>query len=292
MGILSTGRKRGVVYHAQEYPSSHFLFFYSKINAMDEKRLAELLTALPLGDWRYLKETASTNDDAALWVATGCPDVTVVLADSQTRGRGRLGRQWFTPPGSALAISVILRPRPAEAANPARITALGALAVCSMIDNLCALTAEIKWPNDVLLNGKKVCGVLNETHWLGEQLQAFILGIGVNVLKAAVPLADVLRYPATCLESACGYPIMRENCAAMLLNALLLWREKLPTDEFLAEWQARLHGRGKWVQIFQNGQQPLRARIEGLAADGALRVQDSSGVTRHIQFGEIGLQFD
>lgn len=259
---------------------------------MDEKRLAELLNSLPLGDWRFLKATASTNDDAALWVSAGALDVSVVLAEEQTHGRGRLNRQWFTPPGSALAMSIILRPRPAEAAHPARVTALGALAVCEMISQVCGLQAEIKWPNDVLLNGKKVCGVLNETHWLGDKPQAFILGIGVNILKTAVPPPNFLRYPATSLESACGYAPARENCAAALLKALLHWREKLPTDEFLAEWQARLHGRGKWAQILQEGQPLLRARLEGLEADGALRVQEDSGVTRRLEFGEIGLQFD
>lgn len=259
---------------------------------MDEKRLAELLDALPLGGWRYAKVTASTNDDAALWVAAGAPDVAVVLAEEQTRGRGRLGRQWFTPPGSALALSVILRPRPAEAAYPARVTALGALAACAMIAEVCGLQATVKWPNDVLIDGKKVCGVLAETQWLGEQPRAFILGIGVNVLQAAVPPPDVLRYPATCLECACGYPVARENCVALLLKALLHWREKLPTDEFLTEWQARLHGRGKWVQIIQGGQSPLRARLEGLEVDGALRVEDSFGAIHRIEFGEISLQFD
>ncbi|GAB4396397.1 MAG: hypothetical protein OHK0052_17620 [Anaerolineales bacterium] len=259
---------------------------------MDEKRLAKLLDALPLGAWRYLKTTASTNDDAAHWVSAGAPDVSVVLAEEQTRGRGRLNRQWFTPPGSALAISIILRPRLAEAAHPARVTALGALAVCEMIAGVCGLQATIKWPNDVLLDGKKVCGVLNETQWLGEQPRAFVLGIGVNVLQSAVPPMNFLRYPATSLESACGNAPPRENCAAALLTALLRWREKLATDDFLAEWQARLHGRGNWVQILFDKQPSLRARIEGLEADGALRVQEDGGATRRIEFGEIGLQFD
>ena len=158
---------------------------------MDSFSLEKSLAGLRLGPLHYYHQIGSTNDEAARWAADGAPDLSLFVADEQTDGRGRLGRRWFTPAGSALALSLILRDQGQGSALPrhiTRLTALGALAVCDALSDLYALQAEIKWPNDVLLSRRKIAGVLAEAHWQGEQLVAVILGIGVNVRQAALPL--------------------------------------------------------------------------------------------------------
>ena len=134
---------------------------------MDETGLREALKGLPIPDLRYLPVTGSTNDDAMAWLAEGAPDGALVIADQQTRGRGRLNRSWHTPPGAALAFSLILRPTEEEASHLAQFTALPSLALVDVLGGHYGLPVEIKWPNDVLLRRKKAAGVLNEVSWAG-----------------------------------------------------------------------------------------------------------------------------
>src|SRR5512141_2769024 len=115
---------------------------------MRRNELSAALAGLPLGGLRFFTTIGSTNDEALAWAAEGAPDQSLVVADEQTAGRGRAGRRWHTPPGAALAISLILRPTPVERTLPARTTGLAALAItqCCTAMNL---QASIKWPNDV-----------------------------------------------------------------------------------------------------------------------------------------------
>src|SRR5512136_875543 len=152
---------------------------------MNERSLHSALSKLPLGGLRYFEQTTSTNDMALAWAAEGAPDLALVYAEQQTAGRGRGGRRWFTPPGSALAFSLILRPTPAEQQFPARFSALGALAVCEVLERR-GLQPWVKWPNDVLLNRRKVCGILVESTWMGATLNYLVLGVGLNIKPAAV----------------------------------------------------------------------------------------------------------
>ena len=119
---------------------------------------------LPLAGVRAVQQTGSTNDDALLLATQGALDGWLVLAEEQTQGRGRSQRRWVTATGPALAFSLLLRPSALEQAYIGRFTALGALSVQQVLSEL-GLSAQIKWPNDVLVNGKKVCGVLAETLW-------------------------------------------------------------------------------------------------------------------------------
>ena len=122
---------------------------------MNQNDLKIIFSKLPLGDVRYFDSIGSTNDEALAWAANDAKDLSLVVADEQTAGRGRLDRKWFTPPGTALAFSLILRPSAAERPDLSRMVGLAAL---SIIDSLLArgLSPQIKWPNDILLNGRKV----------------------------------------------------------------------------------------------------------------------------------------
>src|SRR5215216_7195670 len=126
---------------------------------MNQTELRKALSKLSLGDVRYFDSIGSTNNEALAWATRGAKDLSLVIADEQTAGRGRLDRKWFTPKGTALAFSLLLRPTAEEKPFLTRIVGLAALAVAESLLKL-ELNAQIKWPNDILTNGKKVCGIL------------------------------------------------------------------------------------------------------------------------------------
>lgn len=255
---------------------------------MNQSELQAALGDLSLGGFRFFKSIGSTNDEARTWSAQGAPDLSLVVADEQTAGRGRSGRKWFTPPGTALAFSLILRPNAAERAHPTRTTGLGAVALAESLRTR-GLSAQIKWPNDVLINRRKVAGILVESVWMGEQLEAFVLGMGVNVLAASVPAADQLLFPATSLESELNRPIDRLECLKEVLSALIEWRPKIGTDEFIRIWESYLAFRGEQVQIRKDNEPPIIGTLLGLEPDGSLRLFANNN-TLTIQFGEIHLR--
>ena len=144
---------------------------------MDLNSLKQNLNGLPIAEIRYFPTTGSTNEDALLWASQGAKDNSLIIADQQTSGRGRLGRKWITHPGAALAFSLILHPTQKEIDHLILFSPLGALAVSEAIQTSCHLQTQVKWPNDVLVNRKKVCGVLTETRWLESDLKGLVVCI-------------------------------------------------------------------------------------------------------------------
>ncbi len=263
---------------------------------MNQNTLENLLTNLPLGGIRYFDSLGSTNDEAARWAAEGAADLSLVVADEQTAGRGRGERHWFTPPGSALAFSLILRPSILEdEAYITPITGLGALAVCRVLQQHYQLPAEIKWPNDVLLTGRKTCGVLAEASWIGDTLQAVILGIGINVAPSSVPPENwpghhQHPFAATSVEHVLGKPVERTALLRAVLHELTLWYPRLAEPEFVREWDANLALRGEWALVFPSEAEALEARIINLNIDGSLNIRLRTGEQRALQVGEIHLR--
>ena len=147
---------------------------------MNLNELKKSLSKLPLGDVQYFETIGSTNDEALAWAANDTPDLSVVIADEQTAGRGRLDRKWFTPKGTALALSVVLRPTPEERPHLTRIVGLAALAVTTALQKR-GLDARIKWPNDIYWCDRKAAGILIENLWQGSDWKFAVVGIGVNV---------------------------------------------------------------------------------------------------------------
>jgi BirA family biotin operon repressor/biotin-[acetyl-CoA-carboxylase] ligase len=265
---------------------------------------------LNLGAVRYYPSTGSTNDEAALWADRGAPDMALVAADEQTAGRGRSGRKWITPPEAGLAFSLVLRLSEREKGDFAlpRLTALGAMAVADTLETGYRLPALIKWPNDVLIQRRKVAGVLAEAHWTGGNLSALILGIGINVAEASVGEAarrdPHLRFPATSIESMLGHPVDRLDLLAAVLEKLIEWRGRVAFPEFLTAWEEDLAFRGEWVQIVPGdsrgkdgfpsslegpGTKILEGQILGLAPDGCLRLRTRAGETITVRVGEVRL---
>jgi BirA family biotin operon repressor/biotin-[acetyl-CoA-carboxylase] ligase len=263
---------------------------------MNERALRRILSDLPLGGVRFFNQIDSTNDVALAWAAEGAADLALVVADEQTAGRGRLERKWITLSGTALAFSLILRPRPVERDVIPLYSALGALAVASTLEEKYGLAPEIKWPNDVLVRGRKVSGILAETVWLGSRTESVVLGIGLNVLAEAVPAVESLDFPAISLETATGttnatlQSIDRLPLLHDILAALIAWRPRLGAGEFIRAWEDRLAFRREQVQVWAENQ-PVRAgQVEGLDRDGGLRLRSPEGEVFSVRFGEVHLR--
>jgi BirA family biotin operon repressor/biotin-[acetyl-CoA-carboxylase] ligase len=255
---------------------------------VDEKTFRKALEGLPLGELRYVASTGSSNDLALAWATEGAPDLSVVFADEQTTGRGRKGRRWHTPAGSALAVSLILRPEPGDETRIALFSGLGALALCEALEKA-GLKAKIKWPNDVLVNGRKVAGVLAEAVWTGEAVDSIIIGIGVNVLRASVPPNDANLFPATSLEAEGGLAD-RPHLLHDLLAALLNLRPKVGAPEFIAAWNAALAFHREAVRVWRDEGDSLVGEVSGLETDGSLTILLPDGSSRSINFGEVQLR--
>ncbi len=259
---------------------------------MDQKRWEKELAGIELGPRHYYQQVGSTNDIAEQKINRGTPDLTVIVADEQEAGRGRRGRKWHTPPDTALAFSVVFLPQTGilHEGNLSRLTGIGALAVAQALRGSFSIQAHIKWPNDVLVENRKACGVLVESIWKGGQLQGAILGVGINVKPQALPEPDVLRFPAISLEEVADQPLAREKVLAAVLKELVAWYPRLDGDAFLQAWEDRLCWRGQDVVLSVEDETKFQGRMLGLDPDGSLRMRDPSGSVVSFQIGEIQLR--
>jgi BirA family biotin operon repressor/biotin-[acetyl-CoA-carboxylase] ligase len=256
---------------------------------MNERSLRAALRMLRLGGLRFYQTIGSTSDVALAWATDGARDLSLVCAEEQTQGRGRGDRRWFTNPGFALAFSLVLRPAEKESASVPFYSVLGALAVSQVLEGL-GLHPQIKWPNDVLLNRKKVCGILAESVWMGERVDSVVLGIGINIRPESVPVQELLMFPATSLESELGRSVDRVTILRDILSALVEWRPRLGTDTFLQAWEERLAFRGEMVTVSAEGKPVFHGQILGLERNGSLRLLGDNGKIIPVQFGEVNLR--
>jgi BirA family biotin operon repressor/biotin-[acetyl-CoA-carboxylase] ligase len=257
---------------------------------MNEHSLKKTLSKLNIGDLRYFDSIGSTNDEALAWAAAGARDLSIVIADEQTQGRGRLDRKWFTPKGSGLAFSLILRPVANLRPHLSRTVGLAALSIAESCSRL-GLAPRIKWPNDILLNGKKTAGILIETVWTGDDVDSLVIGMGINIHKDSVPPAKLLQFPATSLEDALGKKTpAREEILFSILNAFINWRERMGTNELIDAWQEILAFRGEQVQIHAGNETPVTGKLLGLESDGSLRLRDAHDKSVIIRFGDVSLR--
>jgi len=256
---------------------------------MNQQELKTTLSKLPLGGIRYFDSVGSTNDEALAWAANDGSDLSVVVANEQTAGRGRLDRPWFTPPSTALAFSLILRPTADEKPHLSRTVGLAALAIADTIGML-GLAPQIKWPNDVLLNGRKVAGILIESVWSGEDVDCMVIGVGINVAKTAVPATDILHFPAISLEHVLGKAPDRLQLLHDTLASLISLRPHIRTDSFLAAWEKSLAYYGRQVRVEMGGEQSVTGKVIGLESDGSLKLRDEHGKDITVRFGDVRLR--
>ena len=247
----------------------------------------------PLGAPILFYDTVgSTNDVASSLASSGVHEGAVVIAETQTAGRGRRGRTWFSPPGAGLYVSVVLAPG-RSSGSPERATALLTLAagvvLAEAVECVTGLAPDIKWPNDLLVNRRKLAGILAEgvASPPGGRLQAVVLGYGINVGAAAYPPELAAR--VTSLDTELGRPIDRAALCAESLAALAARYHDLLAGRFdaiLDAWRARSFG-SLGARVEWDTPQGVRTGItEGIDDMGALLVRGGEGLQR-IVAGEV-----
>mgnify|MGYP001186446791 FL=1 len=229
----------------------------------------------------------STNDLALQAAETGAEDGLVVWALQQTKGRGQKNRTWESQPSCSLTFSVLCRPNQEEQTVLGRFTALGALAVARAVKVKTGLDAQVKWPNDVLLNGKKICGVLAETDMQAERAGAVVVGVGVNLLPGAFGANAAMNYPASDVFSETGVSLDAETFLWTILEAMQELRGYLPGDAFTQEWNERLAFKGEVRRIKNHKGETGWFRLLGISIDGSLRVEDADGHEFCLQSAEV-----
>lgn len=227
-----------------------------------------------------LAEVGSTNEEAARLAADGAPSLELVVAEAQTAGRGRRGRAWASPPGVNVYLSLLVRPElPAQRAP--ELSLVAAVATCEAI-RAAGVRARLKWPNDVLANGKKLAGILCEVAADERDVRHAILGVGVNVNARLDELPEELRAVATSMLVESGAPIARPDFAADLVASLTTWLARHDEEGFgpvAARWRELSSTLGAQVVVREGGR-VLRGRAADLDDDGALLVATDEGLER------------
>jgi len=229
---------------------------------------------------------ASTNTLAMEMAANGTPEGAVVIAEMQTGGKGRLGRTWISPQGN-LYLSVVLRPNIPIHKAPL-ITLTGAVAVASAIRTMCGLEAGIKWPNDILISGKKVSGLLTEMSAEQDRIRHIVLGIGVDVNMEMGELPPDVRSLTTTLAAEAGAKINRTALLQQVLRDLERWYQKFLNNhaDVLEEWKKLNMTVGNRITVSGAGED-LDGLAQGVDSDGRLIVRLEDGAIRTIAAGDV-----
>lgn len=258
---------------------------------MNQKELAVLLHDLPLGEIRWYDSVASTNTCALEWLQEFPPEYTLVATDQQTAGYGRNQRSWHSQTGASLTFSFIVHPNQTEQDAMPLFSALAALAVCAAIASYSSkVDVSVKWPNDVLLNGKKAAGILAEAAWQGNQPVRLVIGIGVNVQPASLPPSDELLFPAISLEQAIGSSVDRWDLLHRILHAFLELRAIFPSPEFMDAWRCKLAFLGEQVTISKMGEESQHGIFMGVDEQGYLMLKEKSGRISTFPLGDVSLR--
>ncbi len=239
----------------------------------------------------YYPTVGSTNDEARRLARQGAPEGTLVVADYQTAGRGRLDRQWWSPSGSNLLLSLVLRPAFLAPHQAQRLVMACSLAVCDALADVTGLAAAVKWPNDVLVAAHKVCGLLAEVGLAGTALDYAVVGLGINVnADFKADDAPACMTPATSLKTVLGREVSRLNLLGGVLGNMEERYECLRAGELPhAEWQGRLVTLGQVVQVTMPDR-VLVGMASGVDADGALLLRQADGTLERVLAGDVTLR--
>jgi BirA family biotin operon repressor/biotin-[acetyl-CoA-carboxylase] ligase len=236
----------------------------------------------------YFQTLDSTNSKAYQLALNGAEEGEAVISESQEKGRGRLGRQWFSPPFLNLYLSVILRPKisPHQASLN---TLMAAVATAEAIQKFSGLLPLIKWPNDILLRDRKVAGLLNEIHSEMDRIHFVILGIGVNLNTDAKMFSKEIRAAATSLKIEMGQTVSRKVFLQILLQELERWYAIFLEEGsavILKAWRDRAHIKGRRVKVTSFGETVAGIAID-VDPDGALILETEDGKQKRVMAGDI-----
>lgn len=234
---------------------------------------------------------SSTNDRAKDLAAEGAPEGTIVVAEHQSKGRGRKGRTWFSAPGDGICLSMILRPsmNPAEAS---RITLMTAVALAETFTSLTGLSVKIKWPNDILVRGKKLSGILTEMSMEMDRVDYVVVGVGVNVNSPPDHFSTEVRDIASSLFIETGLPVSRIDLIRRFLERFEACYELVIGNGFAAimeRWKVLSDIIGRDVTVDLIGTR-IRGRVEDVDNDGILVLKDHQGELHRVISGDVLLQ--
>lgn len=237
------------------------------------------------------KSISSTNTVLKARAAEGAPAGLVLIAGEQTAGRGRMGRSFYSPADSGLYMSLLLRPRIA-AREATRITACAAVAVAETVEELSGRSTQIKWVNDVLLDGKKICGILTEASFDCESgaLAYVIVGIGINTAVPAGDYPEELRQIAGAAFEGAAIPELRARLAAGVLDRLTDYAADPDSPACFDAYRARSLVLGKPVNLLIPGREPEPAQVLRLNRDYSLLVRMTDGSERCVSSGEVSVR--
>lgn len=255
---------------------------------IDPEALKEKLSEHVVGhNLYYVKETGSTNDDAYRLGAQGAPEGTVVIAESQHAGKGRMRRIWHSPPTANIYTSILLRP-PFETSRAPQISIAAGVAAAEAINPYCAGRADLKWPNDVLIGGKKVCGILAQMKASNSGIDFVVVGIGINVNLPAERFPDDLRGMATSLSMEAEQEISRPEVIIRLYENLAKWYMTLCHCGFepvRRAWLGMSSMIGRPARVLFH-EETISGTAVGLHDDGALVLRTDSGQTLCVSAGD------
>ncbi len=257
-------------------------------NRVSQPEIEKYLTAKTIGARMELHDLLdSTNTRAKALAATGAPHGYLVVAESQSGGKGRMGRSFFSPEHSGVYITYVLRPQ-MLAEKAVMITSMAAVAVARAIEALADVDVKIKWVNDLYIHDRKACGILCEASVDFESggLEYAVLGIGINVTRMEFP--PELRQIATSIENECGAPVSRSRLIAEISNQLEALWPQLETGAFMAESRARSNVIGRDVLVIR-GDERFEARALDIDDAGRLVIRAGDAVSR-VGSGEISLK--
>ena len=234
----------------------------------------------------YYPSLASTNDMAKQEARHGATEGTIIIADEQTSGKGREKRVWLSPKG-CIALSIILYPSLIYLPS---LIMVASLAVVHAIEEVTGLKAQIKWPNDVIINDKKVCGILIENEVLGERVDYAIIGVGMNVNLRTADYTEIQSI-ATSLSDELGNNISRLDLIQCLLVEIeRLYLTLLSGESIYEEWRDRLATLGKTVQV-KMGETTYDGIAEAVVRDGSLLLRQRDGSLTEIVAGDVALRY-
>lgn len=237
----------------------------------------------------YFPEIDSTNTQARRIAEKGAAEGEIVIAEQQTRGRGRLGRAWISPPNFNIYFSLVLRPKQLLAAEAPQITLMAAVALTETIASLVREPPLIKWPNDILMGRRKIAGILAESSIGPKGIDFVILGIGVNLNLPRLQMPEAIRDRATSLIEFARQPVDRHEFVRRLIQDLERCYGMLEQSGFgaLASfWDARsaLHEKRVRVEMIDD---VIVGTARGIDRDGALLVEDDQGTMRRVVAGDV-----
>ena len=258
---------------------------------MDEKSIREYLTGLPIASITFFEEIDSTNARAAAALQECLlPEYSLFIARNQTAGRGRQQRVWLSKSDASLTFSVIIQPSLQELNQASLFSLLGAMSICQALEKYCQDTVHIKWPNDVLIDGKKAAGVLVEACWQADRPQGLVMGIGVNVLAEAVPIADMLIFPATCVQDHSANPVEPLMILRDILSALIELRPIVCMPVFMQRYCRRLAYLGQTVVLTQSDGRAFQGCMAGINESGQLILELPDDSLMSFSVGDLSLR--